>query len=79
VGCSKFNVLRQGGFGDRCAAEEILNNDSEIDLCASFVRFWFEGPRETAVVFSLSEDRFVVAVQRDVWIGWLEFFFLITV
>jgi hypothetical protein len=27
----------------------------------------------------LSEDRFVVAVQRDVWIGWLEFFFLITV
>jgi hypothetical protein len=62
--------LRQGGFADGCAVEEILNNDSEIDLCASFVGFWFEGLRETAVVFSLPEDRFVVVVQRDVWIGW---------
>jgi hypothetical protein len=50
--------LRQGGSADWSAAEEMLNNDSEIDLCTSFVGFWFEGLRVTAVVFSLSEHGF---------------------
>lgn len=58
AGRYEFDVLRQGGSADWSAAEEMLNNDSEIDLCTSFVGFWFEGLRVTAVVFSLSEHGF---------------------
>jgi hypothetical protein len=56
------SVLRRGAFAERRPAEEILNNDSEIDLFASFVGVWFEGLREIS-------GSFLAVVQTDVWIG----------